>query len=128
METDLPADMEFETAAPPKARVVPWHRRLAQALLYGRNVDRVKKARARLGLAIAAFALVYLIIAARLVLYAVAPDVHVARRGGSGDAVATSRPDILDRRGEVLATDVLMPSLFAEPRRLIDADEASELL
>src|SRR6185369_11265219 len=56
------------------------------------------------------------------------PDTHVARRGGSGDAVATSRPDILDRRGEILATDVMMPSLFAEPRRIIDADEASELL
>ncbi|HWM47159.1 MAG TPA: penicillin-binding protein 2 [Xanthobacteraceae bacterium] len=97
-------------------------------MLYGSNVDRNRKAKARLGLAIAAFSLVYLIIAGRLVLYAVAPDPHVARRGSSGDAVATSRPDILDRRGEILATDVMMPSLFAEPRRIIDADEASELL
>src|SRR6185369_13718180 len=56
------------------------------------------------------------------------PDTHVARRGGSGDAVATSRPDILDRRGEVLATDVMTPSLFAEPKRIIDSDEAAELL
>ena len=36
-----------------------------------------------------------------------------ARRG---DAVATARPDILDRNGEILATDVRAPSLFAEPR------------
>ena len=57
-----------------------------------------------------------------------APDTHAARRGGSGDAVATARPDILDRNGEMLATDVMTPSLFAEPRRIIDADEASELL
>jgi len=112
----------------PRAVTQPWHRRLAQAMLYGSNVDRNRKAKARLGLAIAAFSLVYLIIAGRLVLYAVAPDPHVARRGSSGDAVATSRPDILDRRGEILATDVMMPSLFAEPRRIIDADEASELL
>ena len=112
----------------PRAVTQPWHRRLAQAMLYGNNVDRNRKAKARLGLAIAAFSLVYLIIAGRLVLYAVAPDPHVARRGSSGDAVATSRPDILDRRGEILATDVMMPSLFAEPRRIIDADEASELL
>jgi len=112
----------------PRAVMQPWHRRLAQAMLYGNNVDRNRKAKARLGLAIAAFSLVYLIIAGRLVLYAVAPDPHVARRGSSGDAVATSRPDILDRRGEILATDVMMPSLFAEPRRIIDADEASELL
>ena len=46
----------------------------------------------------------------------------------SADAVATARPDILDRNGEILATDVRTPSLFAEPRRIIDVDEAVELL
>jgi cell division protein FtsI (penicillin-binding protein 3) len=46
----------------------------------------------------------------------------------SGDAIATARPDILDRNGEVLATDVRVPSLYGEPRRLIDVDEAFELL
>ena len=112
-------------AAQPKQA---WHRRLVQALLYGRGVDRNRKAKARLGLAIAAFAVVYLIIGARLVLYAVAPDVHVVRRSTAGDRVATSRPDILDRNGEILASDVMTPSLFAEPKRIIDADEASELL
>ena len=50
-----------------------------------------------------------------------------ARKSG-GDIVATARPDILDRNGEVLATDVRTPSLFGEPRRLIDVDEAVELL
>ncbi|MDQ2953873.1 MAG: penicillin-binding protein 2, partial [Pseudomonadota bacterium] len=44
------------------------------------------------------------------------------------DAVATARPDILDRNGEILATDVRTPSLFAEPRKIIDIDEAAELL
>jgi cell division protein FtsI (penicillin-binding protein 3) len=105
-----------------------WHRRLVQAMLYGCNVDRDKKAKARLGLAIAAFSLVYLVIAGRLVLYAVSPDARTAHGHVSGDAVATSRPDILDRNGEILASDVMTPSLFAEPRRIIDADEASELL
>src|SRR5229473_512466 len=44
------------------------------------------------------------------------------------DAIATARPDIIDRNGEVLATDVKAPSLFGEPRRIIDKDEAIELL
>jgi hypothetical protein len=42
------------------------------------------------------------VIAGRLVFYALTPDTHGGRRVG-GDAVATARPDVLDRRGEVLA-------------------------
>jgi len=106
---------------------MPWHRRAVQALLYGRNVDRDRKARARLGLAMVGFAAIYCVIAGKLVIFAIAPDSHAARRAGS-DAVATARPEILDRNGEILATDVKRPSLFAEPRRIIDSDEAIELL
>jgi cell division protein FtsI (penicillin-binding protein 3) len=104
------------------------HRHILRALLYGKDVDRGAKARARVGLAIAAFTVIYAGIAARLVLFAAWPEAHVARRGGSLDAVATARPDILDRNGEILATDVKVPSLFAEPRKIIDIDEAVELL
>jgi cell division protein FtsI (penicillin-binding protein 3) len=97
-------------------------------MLYGRNVDRAAKARARVGLAILVFAVVYAILAGRLVMFAVGADSHGARRTGSQDAIATARPDIVDRNGEVLATDVKAPSLFGEPRRIIDKDEAIELL
>ncbi|HVX99566.1 MAG TPA: penicillin-binding protein 2 [Pseudorhodoplanes sp.] len=97
-------------------------------LLYGRDVDRAMKARARIGLVIAAFALIYAVIGGRLVLLAMTSDAQIARRIATADNVATARPDILDRRGEILATDVRTPSLFAEPRRIIDVDEAVELL
>ena len=100
-----------------------------QSLLYGRDADRAAKTQARLGVVLAGFALVYAVIAGRLVLYATAADSHLVRRPA---AVATSRPDILDRNGEVLATDVKVPSLFAEPSRIQDSggdpDEATELL
>ncbi len=102
--------------------------RLVRALLYGHNVDRKAKAKARLGLAIVAFALIYTAIAAKLVVFAVIGDEHSGRHTVMQDAVATARPDIIDRRGELLATDVKAPSLYAEPRKLIDADEAEELL
>lgn len=105
-----------------------WRQRAVRSLLYGRNVDRAAKSKARVGLAIAAFVLVYAVIAARLVWFAMAPEAHVNRRGSAQDAVATARPDILDRNGRILATDVKAASLFAEPRRLIDVDEAVELL
>jgi cell division protein FtsI (penicillin-binding protein 3) len=116
--------MPQPAAAPIENR---WQR-LMRKLLYGRDVNRNVKAKARLGLAILAFAGIYCVIALRLVMFAAVSDGHGARRSVGQDAVATARPDILDRNGRVLATDVKTPSLFAEPRKLIDVDEAGELL
>ena len=114
--------------AKPEARPEPWRRRLIRSLLYGRNVDRVAKARARVGLAILAFATIYAVIGGRLVMFAIGADAHGGRQAAVRDAIATARPDIIDRNGEILATDIKAPSLFAEPRHLIDTDEAIELL
>ena len=97
-------------------------------LLYGRDVDRSAKARARVGLAIFIFAAGYAVIMLRLISFAAAPDGHLVRRGIVADAIATARPDILDRNGAILATDVKASSLFGEPRKIIDVDEAVELL
>src|SRR5215470_17857661 len=108
--------------------IEPWRRRLVRTLLYGRNVDRAEKARARVGLAMIAFAAIYAVIGGRLVMFAAGADSHGARQSASRDAIATARPDIVDRNGEVLATDVKAPSLFGEPRRIIDKDEVIELL
>ena len=106
----------------------PWRQRLIRSLLYGRNVDRAAKARARVGFAILAFAAIYAVIGGRLVMIGIGADNHAARRTASQDRIATARPDIVDRNGEILATDVKAPSLFGEPRRIIDQDEAIELL
>ena len=38
------------------------------------------------------------------------------------------RPDIVDRNGVLLATDIAVASLFADPSKIIDIDEAIELL
>ena len=113
-----------ETA--PQESAPGWRRRLVQRLLYGRNVDRSVKSRARVGLAIVVFSIGYAVIGGRLIQLAAAPDNQTVRR--AADAVSTSRPDILDRNGEILATDVKAPSLFGEPRKIIDVDEAVELL
>jgi cell division protein FtsI (penicillin-binding protein 3) len=115
------------TRKPVAKSAEPWRQRLIRSLLYGRNVDRAAKARARVGLAMIAFGGIYGIIAIRLMMFAVAGDTHAERRA-TKDAVATARPDIVDRNGEILATDVKSPSLFSEPRRIIDKDEAVELL
>src|SRR3974390_2044515 len=112
---------------PRKSHESRWQRAL-RSLLYGRDVDRNVKAKARLGLAIVAFVAIFSVIAARLVMFATVNEGHGGRRSITQDAVATARPDILDRNGEIVATDIKTPSLFAEPRKIIDVDEAVELL
>ncbi|MGB7256919.1 MAG: penicillin-binding protein 2 [Pseudolabrys sp.] len=117
----------METSAA-NARKEPRWQRFVRSVLYGKDVNRNVKAKARLILAIVGFAAIYSVIAVRLVMFAELSDGHGARRSVTQDAVATARPDILDRNGQILATDVKTPSLFAEPRKLIDVDEAEELL
>ena len=70
---------------------------------------------------------IYGVIGGRLVFLGFRPDPANLRRAAA-EAVAAARPDLLDRNGEILATDVKTMSVFAEPRRLIDKDEATELL
>lgn len=81
--------------------------------------------RARLKMVMAAFCLVFCAIALQLAHLAFTSDPGIGRGRGS-DAIASARPDIVDRNGDIIALDVKSPSLFAEPRRLIDPDEALE--
>ena len=100
-------------------------------LLAGPQAERLKKAKTRVGLAMAGFGALYLVIAVSMVLYAVNGDPAQRNAGRAQDAVSSARPDIIDRNGEVLATDIRTQSLFAEPRKLaasFDVDEATELL
>lgn len=84
------------------------------------------RARNRVVMAIACFIGIYGVIGGRLVYYGMQEDTN--GYSGPTGAVLAARPDILDRNGEVLATDIKTNSLFAEPRKIIDPDEAIELL
>ncbi|MDR6633025.1 cell division protein FtsI (penicillin-binding protein 3) [Phyllobacterium sp. 1468] len=84
------------------------------------------RARNRVVMAIACFVGIYGIIGGRLVYYGMQED--TTGYSGPTGAVLASRPDILDRNGEVLATDIKTASLYAEPRKIVDPDEAVELL
>jgi cell division protein FtsI (penicillin-binding protein 3) len=102
------------------------HARLLDAST--RREDQHRRGRRRVMLAMAGFGLLYFAIGIRLILLGVmAPD-------GDGDgahfirSASQARPDIIDRNGETLATDIKTASLFAEPRYVIDPDEATELL
>jgi cell division protein FtsI (penicillin-binding protein 3) len=55
-----------------------------------------------------------------------APEPSAPARGE--EVARIPRPAIVDRNGEVLATDIRIPALYADPRKIIDVDEAVELL
>jgi hypothetical protein len=82
-------------------------------------------ARLRIGMTMAVFFGIYAAIGGRLAYLGMQ---EVEAGGPPQTRVTASRPDIVDRNGEVLATDINTASLFAEPRRIVDVDEAVEKL
>lgn len=83
------------------------------------------RTRNRVIMTMVVFFSIYAAIAGRLVYLGMLDPEASA---GPESRVTASRPDIVDRYGEVLATDIKTASLFAEPRRIVDADEAIEKL
>ena len=93
-------------------------------------VDSARKAsggktKTRVVMTMAVFFAVYSTIAGRLVWLGFQDP---ESSGPPPSRVTASRPDIVDRNGEVLATDIKTASLYAEPRHIVDADEAIEKL
>ena len=89
---------------------------------------RMDKSRQRLIWVGLIFLGLYGAIATRLVHYARNPETTQVLRRAAGESIAAARPDIVDRNGVVLATDIKMMSVYAEPRRIVDKDEAVELI
>ena len=96
------------------------------------SLDGGRKARsnltkARIRWVVVALALVFGVVGARLIqLGATVTDSNI--EGVARDVITASRPPILDRNGLEMAVDIRVPSLFAEPRRIIDVEEAVQKL
>jgi cell division protein FtsI (penicillin-binding protein 3) len=86
------------------------------------------KSAARIVLVGLAFGLTYLVIALRLVAIGFSGEERGSAHHASDVVASNPRPDILDRNGEILATDLQAVSVFAEPNKLVDKDEAVELI
>ncbi len=85
--------------------------------------------RARIGVVVCGFALIYCVIAARLAMLGMMPETPDKRRTVAADFLTSSRPDIFDRARRLLATDVESSMLYAEPSKKVgDVDEAVELI
>lgn len=93
----------------------------------GHRKRSASQARSRVAVIMACFGLAYCVIGGRLVQYGMAQPEAVSSIGPA-DHLLASRPDIVDRNGEILATDIRTVSLYAEPHKIVDVDEALELL
>jgi cell division protein FtsI (penicillin-binding protein 3) len=83
------------------------------------------RGRNRVVMTMAAFLAFYGAIGGRLVYLGMIDN---SAESGPTVRATASRPDIVDRNGMVLATDIKMASLYGEPRRIVDVDEAIEKL
>ena len=108
-------------AAKPAAAAVP----SSGAIVVDSRRKAGGRTRNRVVMTMAIFFGIYGVIAGRLVYLGLQDASEAAPTAVRGLA---SRPDIVDRNGEVLATDIKTASLFAEPKNIIDPDEALELL
>ncbi|MET0170983.1 penicillin-binding protein 2 [Agrobacterium vaccinii] len=97
------------------------------AAFEGARKRRATQAKTRVGLLIFGFICFYGVVGGRLVQYGMTQPETVSSIAPA-DRLMASRPDLLDRNGEVLATDIRTVSLFAEPHRIVDVDEAIEKL
>jgi len=70
----------------------------------------------------------YAAIGAKLLVLGLSHDPPQTLKTAADDAVSGARPDLTDRNGAILATDIKTMSVFAEPNRIIDKDEAVELI
>lgn len=93
----------------------------------GARKKRSSQAKNRVGLIIFGFVAFYAVVGGRLIQYGMAQP-EIVSSIPPADRLMASRPDLLDRNGEVLATDIRTVSLFAEPHRIVDVDEAVEKL
>ena len=116
-----------ETAAPPPAPKPKPSRRL-KASLAGLFASRGDLSGARIAQLALILGLAYAGIAGKLIKLGLSSEPPQTLKAAADDAVSGARPDLLDRNGEILATDVKTMSVFAEPRRIIDKDEAVELI
>src|SRR6266545_2143435 len=87
--------------------------------------------RTRLVATAALFAVVFLVVTLRLA------EIVLVSGGSAAAPISRIRPvappvpvraDIVDRNGRLLATTLDSPSLYADPRQIIDADEATRAL
>jgi cell division protein FtsI (penicillin-binding protein 3) len=88
---------------------------------------RSLQAKSRLRILMIALLIAYGVISGKLIVLGLRAEPEISGISRAPQITA-SRPEIVDRNGQLLATDIRTVSLFAEPMKIVDADEAVEKL
>ena len=88
----------------------------------------IERSHMRVALVGLVFVAVFGTISAKLLMMAIFGDPPSQEHRVAAASSTAFRPDIVDRNGEILATDIRTVSVFAEPGNIYDKDEAVELL
>ncbi len=99
-----------------------------KAFVHALLLTRLDRSGARIRTVALGMFVAYAAIGVKLVVLGLSHDPPQTLKGAADQAVSGARPDLLDRNGELLATDIKTVSVFAEPNRIIDKDEAVELI
>ena len=116
---------------PPGARAAPpAGARTARLKAFARELlsTRLDRSGARVRTIALGLFVAYVGLGVKLLALGLSHDPPQTLKTAADDAISGARPDLLDRNGAILATDIKTMSVFAEPNRIIDVDEAVELL
>jgi cell division protein FtsI (penicillin-binding protein 3) len=125
LEPRLPS---VSAASPPPSPSRPSRVLRLKAFLGALVSARLDKSGGRIRQLALILCLAYAGIGAKLIKLGLSSEPPQTLKVAVDQAASGARPDLLDRNGQVLATDVRTLSVFAEPRRIIDKDEAVELI
>lgn len=125
VEAPTPVAVSVPATAPPSRRGWGAFLRGQAGNLFANRLDKSGARIAQLALILG---LAYLGIGAKLIKLGVSSEPPPTLKAAADQAVSGARPDLLDRNGVILATDVKTMSVFAEPKRILDKDEAVELI
>ena len=89
---------------------------------------KLPSTRQRTLLALAALIACFVAIAAQLLRLGLKAEADFHLNIAEPIGQSWSRPDIVDRHGQLLATDVATHSLYADPQLVLDIDEVAEKL
>ncbi len=90
--------------------------------------DGFEMARGRVAFCALAFLCLFTLVIGRMAQLAIFAPEKSSGIASASDADSGGRPDIVDRNGVILATDLQVASVYADPRNIWDAAEAARAL